>query len=208
MDVQGPNVVRPWVEKHGVTFPVAVDTADVFGAAFALKAIPVSFLVDEVGIIRLQGGGPSKEFREKVEEILREPLSQVRSETRESVTALPLGELRARVARDPASGSARLALAQALERTGEFDAALAECQAAATSSPNDAAIPFTHGLILLWQDRKQEALALFVKARDLDSSNWRIRKQIWALENPDKFYSDSGIDWNWQKEQKAREKTK
>ena len=28
------------------------DTADVFGAAFGLKAIPVSFLVDEVGIIR------------------------------------------------------------------------------------------------------------------------------------------------------------
>ncbi len=53
MDVQGPEVVAPWVKKYGVTFPMAVDTADVFGAAFGLKAIPVSFLVDEVGIIRL-----------------------------------------------------------------------------------------------------------------------------------------------------------
>ena len=46
MDVQGPEVVAPWVKKYGVTFPVAVDTADVFGAAFGLKAIPVSFLVE------------------------------------------------------------------------------------------------------------------------------------------------------------------
>jgi len=57
---------------------VAVDTADVVGAAFGLKAIPVSFLVDEVGIVRLQGGGPSKEFRAQVEEVLREPVSAVR----------------------------------------------------------------------------------------------------------------------------------
>lgn len=30
---------------------------DLFGQAFRLNAIPVSFLVDEVGIIRLRGGG-------------------------------------------------------------------------------------------------------------------------------------------------------
>jgi len=206
VDVQGPEVVRPWVEKHGVTFPVAVDTADVFGAAFALKAIPVSFLVDEVGIIRLQGGGPTKEFRAMVEEILLEPLSTVRSATRESAPGLPLDELRARVARDPNRASAQLALAQALEGTGEFDAALTACQAAAKSNPKDAAIPFTHGLILLRQGKKPEALTMFTRARDLDPSNWRIRKQIWALENPDKFYSGPGIDWKWQKEQRAREK--
>src|SRR5436309_12059039 len=101
VDVQGSEAVAPWVKKYGVTFPVAVDTADVFGEAFGLKAIPVSFLVDEAGIVRLQGSGPSKEFRAQMEEILREPVSAVRGHTRESATALTLDELRAQVARTP-----------------------------------------------------------------------------------------------------------
>ena len=206
MDVQGPEVVTPWITKYGVTFPVAVDTADVFGAAFGLKAIPVSFLVDEVGIIRLQGGGPSKEFRAQVEEILREHVSAVRSQTRESATALSLDELRAQVARTPSDGEARLALAQALERAGDYHAAFAECEAAARLRPSDATIPFTHGLVLLRQGKTNEALVKLTQARDLDAGNWRIRKQIWALEHPDKFYGTNGIDWGWQKEQIAREK--
>jgi len=57
VDIQGPSVVRPYVEQFGVTFLVAVDRMDLFGQAFRLNAIPVSFLVDEVGIIRLRGGG-------------------------------------------------------------------------------------------------------------------------------------------------------
>lgn len=204
--MQGPGVVTPWLKQYGVTFPVAVDSADVFGAAFGLKAIPVSFLVDEVGIIRLQGGGPSKEFLGQVEEILREPVSKVRGQTQESATALSLDELRVRALRRPDDTIARLALAQALERTGDFAAALAECEAAARSRPAEAMIPFTHGLVLLRQGMTNQALAQFTRARDLDSGNWRIRKQIWALEHPEKFYGSQGIDWDWQKEQMAREK--
>ncbi len=206
MDLQGPEVVAPWIRKYGVTFPVAVDAADVLGTAFDLKAIPVSFLVDETGIIRLQGGGPSKEFRAQVEEILREPVSAVRGQTRESAAALPLDELRARLARRPEDTAARLALAQALERAGDYAAASAECAAAARLQPKDATIPFTHGLVLLHQGRTRDALEQFARARDLDAGNWRIRKQIWALEHPDRFYGEQGIDWDWQKDQIAREK--
>jgi tetratricopeptide (TPR) repeat protein len=204
--VQGPEAVSPWVKKYGVTFPVTVDSADVFGAAFGLKAIPVSFLVDEVGIVRLQGGGPSKEFRAQVEEILREPISAVRGKSRASTGSRSLAELREDAARQPADAATRLALAQALERAGDFAGAAAECEAAARLQPKDAMIPFTHGLALLRQGRTNDALAKFTAARELDSGNWRIRKQIWALEHPEKFYGTNGIDWGWQKEQIAREK--
>lgn len=206
VDVQGPEVVTPWVKKYGVTFPVAVDTADVFGAAFGLKAIPVSLLIDEVGIVRLQGGGPSKELRAQVEEILREPVSEVRAGTRPSATALSVDELRAEANRQPDDVETRLALAQALERAGEFAGALAECAAVGRARPDEARIPFTYGLILLRQGQTNKALAQFARARDLDPGNWRIRKQIWALENPEKFYGSNGIDWTWQKQQLAKEK--
>lgn len=205
VDVQGSDAVRPWVEKFGVTFSVAVDPADVFGAAFGLKAIPVSFLVDEVGIIRLQGGGPSKEFCAQVEAILAEPLSRVRGPSSESVTALSLQDLRARVAVAPADTAAQLALAHELERARDVAGALAACAAAGATSPKDAAIPFTQGMILLRQGRTNAAVAQFRVARDLDPGNWRIRKQIWAVEHPDKFYGPQGIDWDWQREQLKQE---
>ncbi len=44
------------------------------------------------------------------------------------------------------------------------------------------------------------------QARDLDPENWRIHKQIWAIEHPDKFYSDKSPDFGWQREELAREK--
>jgi len=60
--------------------------------------------------------------------------------------------------------------------------------------------------VLLRQGKTNEALVKLTQARDLDVGNWRIRKQIWALEHPDKFYGTNGIDWGWQKEQIVREK--
>src|SRR5262249_11052327 len=152
---------------------------------------------------RLQGGGPTKEFCAQVEEILREPVSAVRGKARAFVPALSLDELRARTARQPDDAVARLSLAQALERAGDLTGALAECKAAARAEPKNATIPFTYGLVLLRQGRTNDALAWFTTARDLDPDNWRIRKQIWALEHPEKFYGVQGIDWKWQKEQIA-----
>ena len=85
--MQGHDVLRPYKTQYKVTFPVAVDQADVFGQTFGLKAIPVSYLVDEVGIIRLKGGGPSKEFLSQVETVLKEPVTHVRGQSRPQTSA-------------------------------------------------------------------------------------------------------------------------
>ena len=45
---------------------------------------------------------------------------------------------------------------------------------------------------------------LWRRGRDLDPGNYLIRKQIWAVENPDKFYNGD-VDYDWQREQTARE---
>ena len=88
MDVQGAPVAKPYVQKAGVTFPVAVDTADVLGQAFGLKAIPVSIFVDEVGIVRLRGGGPSVELLSQIEELLQEPVTRIRGTAPQLATAV------------------------------------------------------------------------------------------------------------------------
>jgi thioredoxin-like negative regulator of GroEL len=200
--------VKPYTDKAEVTFPVAVDTADIFGQAFGLKAIPVSFLVDEVGIVRLQGGGPSTNLLDQIERVLKEPLAAVRGRGQ----ALPAGrsksELQQRVATTPDDWQARLALAQHLDAEGRSAEALAQCEAAAQTRPREAAVFFSWGLLLLNQNQKEAALSKLKQARDLEPDNWRIRKQIWALEHPDKFYTGHSPDFGWQKEELSREKSR
>ena len=62
---------------------------------------------------------------------------------------------------------------------------------------------FRQGAALQKQGRQDEALALWKQGAELEPDNWIIRKQIWAAENPGKFY-DAEVDFDWQKEQIAR----
>ena len=54
---------------------------------------------------------------------------------------------------------------------------------------------------ILTRNRTKEAADELRKALELDPGNIVIQKQIWAVENPDKFYGES-IDKDWQKAQK------
>ena len=44
------------------------------------------------------------------------------------------------------------------------------------------------------------ALALWRKGVELEPDNFVIRKQIWAIEHPERFY-DGAVDYAWQREQ-------
>lgn len=59
---------------------------------------------------------------------------------------------------------------------------------------------FLKGMSLYKLGELDSAAAEWRKGEESDPDNWLIRKQIWALENPDKFYSGV-VDYNWQKEQ-------
>jgi len=62
---------------------------------------------------------------------------------------------------------------------------------------------FRDGLEHYRAGRTAEALARWRQGLELDPANYLIRKQIWAVENPDKFY-DGAVDYDWQREQTAR----
>lgn len=64
---------------------------------------------------------------------------------------------------------------------------------------------FQLGRTLLGIGKKTEAMVEWRKALALDPKNWIIHKQIWAVENPDKFY-DGNVDYGWQKAQLEAEK--
>ena len=62
---------------------------------------------------------------------------------------------------------------------------------------------FREGLELYNESKVDEAMALWRRGLALDPDNYIIRKQIWAVENPDRFY-DGDVDYGWQKEQTAK----
>ena len=59
---------------------------------------------------------------------------------------------------------------------------------------------FRRGQELYAAGQVDEAVALWREGASLEPDNYIIRKQIWAVENPDKFYAGD-VDFDWQKEQ-------
>jgi hypothetical protein len=60
---------------------------------------------------------------------------------------------------------------------------------------------FRRGLDLYQRGETQDALAEWRQGMALEPDNYVIRKQIWAVENPERFY-DGDIDTDWQQVQR------
>lgn len=61
---------------------------------------------------------------------------------------------------------------------------------------------FRSGLARLKAGDPGGAARIWREGVALEPDNWLMRKQLWALENPDRFYAGA-IDFAWQKEQIA-----
>ena len=59
---------------------------------------------------------------------------------------------------------------------------------------------FRQGFLLYEDGEADQAMILWRKGVELEPDNYIIRKQIWAVENPDRFYEDK-VDFDWQREQ-------
>ena len=71
-----------------------------------------------------------------------------------------------------------------------------------TFSHEEALAHYQEGMTHYKSGDIQAALAAWRKCVDLVPENWIVRKQIWAIENPEKFY-EGMVDFDWQKEQIA-----
>ena len=49
MDAQGASVVHPWHNKAKAKFPTLVDSQNILGNSYNLKAIPFGVMIDEAG---------------------------------------------------------------------------------------------------------------------------------------------------------------
>lgn len=166
MDIQGPDVVRPWIEKAKAEYTALVDVENKFGSYFGYNFVPITMLFDETG--RLVRGPQSAnvanpELIEELEDWIENGDNSVVAKNAKEVTT------------------------ESAKNTGNGFASL------------EAEKLFHDAVSLLGNKEQGNALLKLHAALELDQGNYLIRKQIWALENPEKFY-DGEIDTQWQRE--------
>ena len=99
----------------------------------------------------------------------------------------------------------RAETADALDKwLAEPSATLPEAEDEALGSEHERAnAHFLAGMTLYRDGKVEQALAEWRKGVEIEPDNFIIRKQVWAVENPDKFYSGD-VDSDWQKEQMSK----
>jgi tetratricopeptide (TPR) repeat protein len=202
-----PERPRPYAEPHAATFPTVVDSAGMLGRLFDFDVVPNGVFVDEQGIIRfLHIGGfdvRRPEMAQQVEALLTADFAAGDTPRLVQQEALDQELLRAELAAQPDNAGLHFALGDALLREGRAAEAEPSFARAVALDGGDWSAVFGLGTALFQQGRLAEALTRWKTARTLDPHNFTVRKQIWMVEHPERFYPI--IDTEWQKEQLRRE---
>jgi len=199
---------RPEPFAKDLPFPTAVDSAGQLGRLFDFDVVPNGVFVDEQGVIRFVhiGGFDIRrpEVGPQVDALLEADFSRDAAYPNSlPQEALELEVLRMELAARPHDAALHFALGEALLREGRLSDAVVSLGQAADLDPTDWSSRFGLGTALYQQGRTAEALASWRAALELDPANFTVRKQIWMIEHPDKFYPT--IDFDWQTEQLLRE---
>ncbi len=197
IDIQGADAARPYVKKAGVKYTALVDENNVLGNLFGVNYVPLHYIIDEFGIYRMKERDP-----QKIADFLDQEKVDMRLVVKASGSPgmYDIKRLKEIVEWDPDNANARLMLGDILIQQGKYQEGISEYRKAADLSPESAEGPFRIGRAMLRQGRKKQALVELKKALELDRGNWIIRKQIWAIEHPERFY-DGKVDYDWQKVQ-------
>lgn len=164
MDVQGPAVAEPWVQKADAAYPALIDQSNKLGKQFNFNYVPLIILFNEQGE-RVHGpAGFDIDKQENAEK-----------------------------------------LHAWLEGNKDFEKS-SDNNTVQDAGETESSLRFQFGTYLVSAGEKEAALAQLRAALEQDEDNWLIRKQIWAIENPEKFYNGN-VDFDWQREQLQREKS-
>ena len=157
VDLQGPELPRPFHDKAGAQFTTVVDTRTIVPRTFGVRAVPNGALIDEDGILRysLYGGFD-----------IRNPA------TKKLVSGFLF--------------DGEVTLTDETEVKGAVDVASLD--------------HFERGLELYGSGDLEGAAVIWRQGMELEPDHWNMRKQLWAIEHPDRFY-DGKVDYDWQKVQ-------
>lgn len=198
MDAQGGQAAAPYVQAARATYPALVDADNALGTLLGFKVVPNGVFIDERGVLRKVIQGDFEVSSPKtimaVEAFLAEATAKGAVKSRK---APRLSDLE----KQAQSGDveAKIALGDAYNRLQRYSKAEEAFRHALHQDSASVAALFGMGVALLHQGHTLEAVASWRAALKRAPENYVIRKQIWVVEHPEKFYPV--IDWDWQRRQ-------
>ena len=208
MDGGGSEKPRAFVEASGVTFPTFVDASGLLFRLFGFTAVPNGVYVDETGIIRFQlftgFSVDRKDVVAQLETLLATPADDVPATPTVAQQSFEVEVMLEQAASQGDDPHMQLGLAEALLQEGENEHAAEAFRRAFELDGESANAAFGLGTALQQLGQTSEALASWRQALQIEPDNFIIRKQIWRVEFPEKFYPV--IDYDWQKVKLAQEK--
>jgi tetratricopeptide (TPR) repeat protein len=198
-----PERVRAYAEPVAGTFPTVVDSAGVLGRIFDFDVVPNGIFVDAEGLMRfIHIGGfdvRRSEMAAQVDALLSTDFDRESAARLVQQDRLEVELLRSEIASHPDDASLHFALGDTLLSEGRPNEAEPLFARAVELNKNDWSAAFGLGTALYQQGDVPVALRWWKIARQLDPQNFTVRKQIWMVEHPERFYPT--IDLDWQKEQ-------
>lgn len=202
-----PDGARQFTEQAGCTFPMALDSRNLLNTILGVKTVTNALLLDEDGILRWQH---LHGFRVARPEMLAMAERVVAGDLEEFVAnpgvvqeTLEIESLRAGLAEWPDDPDYLMLLAEALSQEGRTDEAMDTYRRVTEVSPAKSAAHYALGSLLAAEGRKDDAITAWRAALEVDPMNFTLRKQIWMLEYPERFYPK--IDMAFQVQQIKKE---
>jgi len=202
-----PDGARDFTLQSGCTFPMALDSRNLLNAILGVKTVTNAFLLDEEGRLRWQH---LHGFRVQRPEMLAMAERVVEGDLEEFVAnpgvaqeSLAIESIRAELADHPDDPGFLLMLAEALSQEGKDEEALATYARVLELEPDNSTAHYARGSLLLAADRPEEAIEAWQAGLEVDPMNFTLRKQIWMVQFPERFYPE--IDMRFQVEQIKKE---
>lgn len=202
-----PDGARDFTVQSGCTFPMALDSRNLLNAILGVKTVTNAILLDEAGRLRwqhLHGFRLARpEMYAMAERVVDGDLEEFVANPGVVQESLEVEAIRAELAERPDDPDYLLMLGDALGRERRTGEALDAYKSVLDLRPSNPTAHYAIGSVLLSDGRKEEAIAAWRHGLEADPMNFTLRKQIWMVQFPERFYPV--IDMRFQVEQIRKE---
>jgi tetratricopeptide (TPR) repeat protein len=202
-----PDGAREFTDQSGCTFPMALDSRNLLNAILGVKTVTNAILLDEEGRLRwqhLHGFRLARpEMYAMAERVVDGDLEEFVAAPGVAQESLEVESILAELADRPDDPDYLLMLGDALGREGRTDEAIAAYTRVLQLRPANPTAHYAIGSLLLSTGKKEEGIAAWRKGLEADPMNFTLRKQIWMVQYPERFYPE--IDMRFQVEQIKKE---